>query len=487
MNGLIAGLCNAFFTLNEVVLRNNWFHSRDFVFLCRYLRLQASLHPATAPLFSAAMLLQGLRRHFQTVRADQFPLLAQHFLLHCGLLDDDVDDLDAHVVESLRDSLRDNVDIAADATAAHCRYTLIVDPTDSECAIDLLRAMQLVSARVEALSDFPDDATPTRQTAVLASIKQAIEAGDCILLKNSAPLQSALYDVINRHYAMSTYEDPNNPGVVIREAFANISLGSFSRYVKVHPNFRLIVHIPESQLPMTPLPFLNRLEKYPLSVRDALTQQINHIALHPPACLRTIRSEELRRSLINALKTGVDDFVAFAGGSSAFYGFPPSEAIPAIILRCLTEEALSSSSGFQIPPSTLSLIMANGSEEASSAIPQDTPTEGEADLSADFDMDLHNTSALGRIKALVRELNYQVLETARVESIFHLRHRLPAAYVKQYIDHQEHLSVVALMSRIVHYHSRRSLAKQLPIKLVTYTRTGKSSRAHHIETFCGCY
>ena len=49
--------------------------------------------------------------------------------------------------------------------------------------------------------------------------------------------------------------------------YANIAIGSYSRLCSVHPDFRIIVHTPLSSISRTPLPFLNRFEKYTLSLQ----------------------------------------------------------------------------------------------------------------------------------------------------------------------------------------------------------------------------
>ena len=337
----VQGLCQAFYTLGEVgVLRDqNWFHSRDFVFACRMLR--RLIDGRNLPtLFDADILLTVLRRHFQTLAPHDFPILALHFLDRCGL---DSTDTGAKVLQSLHASLQDALDDNADPTSAHCRYTMVVDPTDSEAAVDLLFALKLLdqdSTRVLSLSEFPEDLSPTHQTAVLAQIKRSILEGETVLLVNSAPLQSALYDVINRHYRTDTEDDGT------KSCYAQIALDSFSRSVKVHPKFRLVVHVAQSQLSKTPLPFLNRLEKFTLSVSDALQHRIAEVALHPPLCLQTI-ADANRKKLFDALLTGVHHFVSFAGGSSSFYGMSPTETVPALVLQALEEACQSSAITFQ--------------------------------------------------------------------------------------------------------------------------------------------
>ena len=67
-------------------------------------------------------------------------------------------------------------------------------------AHDLLFQLKLLNrstTKVLSLSDFPEDLTPTRQTDILAQLKEAIEKGDTVLLINSEPLQAPLVILIN--------------------------------------------------------------------------------------------------------------------------------------------------------------------------------------------------------------------------------------------------------------------------------------------------
>lgn len=418
------------------------------------------------------MLVEGLRRHFQTVNDEQFPQLSTHFLDHCGFTEIDDLLLNSRVLDTLRLALADKVDEGTDATAAHCRYILIVDPTDSENAADLLFTMNLLDqtqTKVITLSDFSEDATPTRQTAVLAQIKRAIEVGECLLLKNSSVLQSALYDVINRHYVINVTADPLRPGEVIREAYANIALGSFSRYVKVHPNFRLIIHVPKSQLPFTPLPFLNRLEKYTLSVRNTLDERIEELSNHPPSSLRAISSPEQRKAFFVALREGVEGFVDFLGGNSTFYGFAASEAVPATILNSLSDFSLASSSFFRVPKTKLELVRLRAKHNE-----RPVPSN-EDNVVEDLYFDPNNLGA--RMRDIIRSFNFQVLQNAKIENIFRLRNRLPAVYLREYLERQEHLSVAAILKDVLYFMAMRRADQSAascfePLKLVAYTRTG---------------
>eukprot|EP01041_Mallomonas_annulata_P001672 gene1672-3231_t len=511
---VMIGLCNAFQTIGEVVNVDNWFHSRDFVFLCRFLRHIIDTEYKGIPpagLLTVPMLLFALRRHFQHVDPSVFPKIVHHFMENCnfeittGHSNHD-NDYGSDTLESLKSSLTDSVANHTDPTSAHCRYTLVTDPTDSEIAVDLMFALKLLdqtTTRVVSVSDFAEDCTPTRRTAVLAQIKDAIESGNTLLLVNSAPIHSALYDVINRHYAISINEEGE------KVAYASIALGSFSRYVRVHPSFRLVMHIPVSQLGNTPLPLLNRMEKFTLSIKDALSQRLHEVALNPPLCLRSIGSYENRIKLFEALHDGVSDFVRFTGGYGTFYGIVPNETIPALILRAIEDACVNGSVDFEISGSSVSLTLkttmprksrrvqniSEGVEETKGDMDEDDEEEeseaagGDGDGDDDMPMELPsgeemqsmgyeysssvdemNAPASARLRTHIRNLNFQVIEMARVEAMFRLRDRLPALYIREYVDVQEHFTVRSYFSRLL----RARRERNSHFKTVVYTRTDVS-------------
>jgi hypothetical protein len=453
-------------------------------------------NPPIKSLFDAQMLLQALRRHFQPFDINLFESIALHFLDYCSLLDGmDTLDLKANVVESLKESLRDRLDEDSDPTAAHCRYTMVIDPSDSETAVDLLFNMNLLeegyASRVITLSEFPDDNNPTRHTAILGQIKLSIERGDCLILVNSRAIQSALYDVINRHYVTAVSTNPIT-GKTVKEYYAQISVGSFSRPVRVHPNFRLIVHVPESSLPVTPLPFLNRMEKFRISVADALRQRIQKFKLSPPPCFKSLPEISYIDDLSSILQRGVEGFVQFCGGESSFYSMAVKETIPAFLLAQFDNDHVNNSD-FRIHPSLLTRLMQNklrADKQNELHVTQQSNENMEDDVNSldedNIELDNPNepsfydssTTVMHRLGELIRDINYHALETARVESIFYLRQRLPISYLKEYLLNQQHFSVVEMMklllenTEVVNLENSFIAENLPPVKLVAYTRTG---------------
>jgi hypothetical protein len=470
----IEGLCQAFINIKDVVPRNNWFHSRDFVFLCRFLRKLIIQSPAINVRFDSQMLLKGLRRHFQTLDPSQFTFLSGHFLDFCfGHLNLSWDecDLSSQTLQSIKDSLTDTLQ-DLNPTLAHCGHTLIIDPTESEAATDLLysswRSLRMLDpnkTHVVRVADFIDDSSPTKISDILSRVKHAIQTSETLVLTCSDLLQSALYDVINRHHLVEVSVDETTKEL-IRNAYAQISLGSNSRKVRVHPEFRLVVLVSLSQLAKTPLPFLNRFEKYYLSVEDALEQQIELAAEEPPASLRSIATSALRRKFLKELSLGLNHFVDYVGGQSSSFGIS-KDTTSAIVLHTLQD---SDSDVFDVKPSNISLSLDELTAQVQSS--ENPQANGEhADDSLDESLGSSDSAvpASYRSQHLIMKLSFRIMETLRPEYMLQLCSRLPARYVSEYVGRQEHFSAIRLIRGLI---SATHIPR--PTKVVIFTRTDET-------------
>lgn len=73
-------------------------------------------------------------------------------------------------------------------------------------------------------------------------------------------IHECFYDLFNQRYNVI-----NDPKTNKCHYYTNIAIGAHSKPCKVHPQFRCIVVVREEDLSRTPLPFLNRFEKYRIS------------------------------------------------------------------------------------------------------------------------------------------------------------------------------------------------------------------------------
>ena len=73
-------------------------------------------------------------------------------------------------------------------------------------------------------------------------------------------IHECFYDLFNQRY--NVIHDPRSNKC---HYYTNIAIGAHSKPCKVDPQFRCIVVVKKEDLPRTPLPFMNRFEKYRLS------------------------------------------------------------------------------------------------------------------------------------------------------------------------------------------------------------------------------
>ena len=92
-------------------------------------------------------------------------------------------------------------------------------------------------------------------------------------------IHESFYDLFNQHFRkikVGTQEEEKKT-----HFFANVAIGSHSKPCRVNHNFQCLVVIKESELALTPAPFLNRFEKYRLSTACFLEASLNKLSLAP--------------------------------------------------------------------------------------------------------------------------------------------------------------------------------------------------------------
>jgi hypothetical protein len=58
------------------------------------------------------------------------------------------------------------------------------------------------------------------------------------------------------------------------QRFANLAVGAYTRPCIVHENFKMIVHVAESELGHTPRAFVNRFAKFRVSIAQSLEHKL---------------------------------------------------------------------------------------------------------------------------------------------------------------------------------------------------------------------
>ena len=347
-------------------------------------------------------------------------------------------------------------------------------------------------AEVITLSDFNDDGSELARWAAVARIAEAAEEGRTVILVNAAPIASAIFDLLNRRYTRLVVASGDE------RHYANVAFGSYSRPCIVHPDFRLIVHVsaggwlswrrnnvnpffpfaslqlPASAVARSPLPFLNRFEKYTLSKRDALDERLSQLtALPGDAAGRPCNDADLWR----AVRSGVEAFAVSLAGPVSLAGFVPGETVAALVLRALEDSAAHPTGAVAVrtalhASSPLTALSRRGTGGDAANV-DDGIAEHGGESGAPAARELEHIvfpRPREQLSDIVRLLCFQLLQLARPECIpvagmeslaSSARAAIPslqtrssqsplhAAFVQEYVIEQEHFSAANLMRSVV--------------------------------------
>ena len=506
----VIGLCEAYSEAKcfcDIPGHPDAYHLRDFIYLCRFIRHIESqsvsrMSPRTGQfsLFSAATLLYALRRTFNGISDTNFRGLASMFIAKTNLLEDAIASfgstttaqredpgedlhllLGSDVMSSLRDALRDQLKPDEDPNQSHFRHIMLIDNSSSENAIALLFDLNVLDKQITEVfevSDFPDDMSDLQRSALISRIKTAVETGKTILLVNSQSIITAFFDLVNKHYmpvgtrskvlspsGLTSPDNTENEEVTQDVYYANISMGSFSRPCVVHPKTKIIVHIPVAQMPFTPLPFLNRFDKFRISVIDALNETLEELVQLEAKHTQNIAADYYPLSKLYChIHDGVEDFVHKFNGKTMMYGLVERETVAALILRSIKDTVAVNNFSFPVIRRSFHVDIRARQENNRSFFDEDEEDGAEINQYREGDNDeqyqdrlLRTVSVLKNIRRFVRDTNLQLLQYARPEHVFLAREVIPVAYIREYLR-QEHFSASNLIRFLVNKHWNRPLS-----------------------------
>ena len=96
-------------------------------------------------------------------------------------------------------------------------------------------------------------------------------------------IHESFYDLFNQHFRK--IKVGTQKGEKQTHFFANVAIGSHSKPCRVNHEFQCIVIIKDSELAVTPAPFLNRFEKYKLSTSCFIEASLCHL---PPFLRKSV-------------------------------------------------------------------------------------------------------------------------------------------------------------------------------------------------------
>lgn len=445
------------------------FQQRDFIFFLRMLNEVCPKHQGTLQgerKFTTEHVVHALRRHMNGVDIHEFKKIVDCFIakLHAKplLKPDFPKPLDADILrdrslELILESLNQRVPPGKNPNHAPFRYIMLMDPTDTEASVPLLldlikrnpvyNGKKIKDINVINVGGFKEDTRENSLEDVVLSVKASMEAGDTVLLLNSEKIRSAFYDLFNVHFKEVSNRSKEN-GEVETLYSAKLAVGSLSKDCIVDPDFKIIVHIPISQIKTTQTPFLDRFEKYTLSIPQILSERLSHKDLWKSVRISEGFQED-QIPYLEAIRSGVKDMVEKlhhkASNEHLLFGFH-QDTIESLLLQAIER-----------------------ANERDSKIPQIMPSFRLADGGDDEDiLGDYGTTLSDEIRCLIQQANLKVLQLVRPEQLFPLYKSIPRSYRKELLSLQEHFNAIIFLQSLV---SKPNHQRETSKKWCLYTRS----------------
>lgn len=420
-------------TLHNALIRLESYQLRDFVYFLRTIR-STSLDRKTGQLkITSNNLLKAILRNFGGIMhtADHERLVKfvfEQINSELSQIGDPlkVPPLPSNPTEMLRESVMDTIAIhETNPNINSCRYILLLDPTNSCNSLDLLFDLNIVprdNRIVISCPEFEEDASEDGVNERVMKMKDAMERGQTVVLVAADGIFGNFYDLFNKHFLVVPVDNPREgePPVTF---FSNVAVGSISRPCKVHPEFKVIVHLPMSRVAETPLPFLSRFEKYVLSFDQYLQEQRSTFG--PKANTKVVGESQLD-ALIEGVTHFFDHIHQEMRGKHPFHGFVTQQTIVSLAMGALQ----STPPGTILEPVVIPHFIADGAIDDSLTAP------ARSEVQASW------------IQYLVRMTNCRLLQIAKPDEVSQMKF-LPKDYLKEYYLRQEHFSAANLVRSLV--------------------------------------
>ena len=136
----------------------------------------------------------------------------------------------------------------------------------------------------------------TSQINTIAAIRHSAIEGHTVVMTQTDNIHESFYDLFNQRFRKT--DDPQEG----TRYYTNIAIGAHTKPSRVDPNFQCVVVIKKSEVKNTPVPFLNRFEKYCIAHYSLLKEALSHL----PPCIRIIVEAAMEKVCISYLEVTVD-------------------------------------------------------------------------------------------------------------------------------------------------------------------------------------
>ncbi|CAK9032378.1 Putative uncharacterized transmembrane protein DDB_G0290641 [Durusdinium trenchii] len=168
----------------------------------------------------------------------------------------------------------------------------------------ILRSIGLLGgAPVLEVSDLQTDRNQLHRSQIVNEIRRAAEREGTCIITDFDEVLDGFYDLLNLRFQRIQLGDQMNLA-------ATVASGSYSVLTPVHPRFQLVVSIKASDLEQTPLPFLNRFEKFYLTLADVASFKAFDL------CHGQISHQMLQNYILQPVRDRLEELVQLIGPAS---------------------------------------------------------------------------------------------------------------------------------------------------------------------------
>eukprot|EP00796_Vickermania_ingenoplastis_P001552 gene1552-937_t len=219
------------------------------------------------------------------------------------------------------------------------RYHLIVSPSTDEAVMhDILKRFQLeqiegpkkcspngfIHIRLNPIYEEVE----SEKTRTMARLRCSAEKGMVVALTNAQALHEGLYAPLNQNFqVIENYLTKNEPNKFLTQ----IAEGPNTMECKFLPSTWFIIFVSEQEFQAAPAPFLDRLEKHRISMRDMLHYSLTRSGAINPVPLLNSR---LQRVIWHLLHEKFPRFIKDVG-ADAFYGLKPQQGLESAVLHLI--------------------------------------------------------------------------------------------------------------------------------------------------------
>eukprot|EP00913_Durusdinium_trenchii_P027714 g25987.t2 len=139
--------------------------------------------------------------------------------------------------------------------------------------------------------------------SIVNEIRRAAEREGTCIITDFDEVLDGFYDLLNLRFQRIQLGDQMNLA-------ATVASGSYSVLTPVHPRFQLVVSIKASDLEQTPLPFLNRFEKFYLTLADVASFKAFDL------CHGQISHQMLQNYILQPVRDRLEELVQLIGPAS---------------------------------------------------------------------------------------------------------------------------------------------------------------------------